>query len=590
LVKQWQGPRIPESAAGIQVNFCKNPLCLNFGCPASIESQPRGPGAKDHNNRDDYTVISDGKGAVYLQCNLCNETLPIKNNSAILEECSRLSAYLAPNPEPSCPSDSCRNHTLGVIEPRAYQAFGTTSAGAKRYRCRACGKTFSVNTKPTARQRLVDKNEEIFRLLVNKVPLKRICELASVTMDTLYRKIDFIQRQCLSFAAAHESRLKDLPIRRLYLAVDRQSHVINWKHASEKCNIMLNAVGTADNLSGYVFGVHVNYDPTLDSAKIEQDAIQCGDVYLWPPFRRYARVWLAQDYLDSLRRSRGIKQTRGRLRDSIQGAYDNLAARDDIEASEMPTMETGLPYDGMQVHAEYTLYAHFLLLRGLLGHVEKIRFFLDQESGIRAACLATFSKEILEKRSDAFYVRCSKELTINQKRSLKAKSVQELADFRASSAAHEHLTDRDLRHLVIKDRLQELVDIGKWHDRWLFYPFPDMSEPEKAICWLTDLHDRSYDDDHLAWLYSKVTLHGIDRFFMQVRRRISLLERPITSSSIVGRKWYGYSPYNPAMVGKLLDIFRVFYNYVEVGDDKKTPAMRLGLTRLASYADVLGGG
>lgn len=30
---------------------------------------------------------------------------------------------------------------------------------------------------------------------------------------------------------------------------------------------------------------------------------------------------------------------------------------------------------------------------------------------------------------------------------------------------------------------------------------------------------------------------------------------------------------------KMLIIFRVFYNYVAVGDDKKTPAMRLGLAK-----------
>ena len=33
------------------------------------------------------------------------------------------------------------------------------------------------------------------------------------------------------------------------------------------------------------------------------------------------------------------------------------------------------------------------------------------------------------------------------------------------------------------------------------------------------------------------------------------------------------------MVAKLLDIFRVFYNFVEVGKNKQTPAMRLGLAR-----------
>jgi hypothetical protein len=38
-------------------------------------------------------------------------------------------------------------------------------------------------------------------------------------------------------------------------------------------------------------------------------------------------------------------------------------------------------------------------------------------------------------------------------------------------------------------------------------------------------------------------------------------------------------PYKPVMVGKLLDIFRVFYNFVEVEKNKQTPAMRLGLAK-----------
>ena len=209
--------------------------------------------------------------------------------------------------------------------------------------------------------------------------------------------------------------------------------------------------------------------------------------------------------------------------------------------------------------------------------MEKVRFFLDQESGIRAACFAAFWQEVLEKRCDAFYVRIKKDLTINEKRRLVAGSQREMGKLRDSDSILAEFSDHDLRLVVIKQRMQELVGIGTWNDRWLFYPFPDMSEPVKAICWLTDLHDRAYDEDHLARLYSKATLHGIDRFFMQVRRRLSLLERPIVSASCEGRKWYGYSPYNPALVGKLLDIFRVFYNFVEVGEDKKTPAVRLGL-------------
>ncbi len=122
-----------------------------------------------------------------------------------------------------------------------------------------------------------------------------------------------------------------------------------------------------------------------------------------------------------------------------------------------------------------------------------------------------------------------------------------------------------------------MTEIGKWRDRWLLQPFPSMSEPEKAICYLTNYDD--HDEDHQAWLYNKASLHGIDRFFMQVRRRLSLLERPIKTASKAGRTWHGYSPYNPVTIVKLLGIFRVYYNYCLVGQDKQTPAMRLGLAK-----------
>jgi len=73
-------------------------------------------------------------------------------------------------------------------------------------------------------------------------------------------------------------------------------------------------------------------------------------------------------------------------------------------------------------------------------------------------------------------------------------------------------------------------------------------------------------------------MHGIDHFFMQVRRR-SILKRPIASSSRAGRTWYGYSAYNGESIVKMLGIFRGFYNYCLAGQDKKTPDLRLGLAK-----------
>src|SRR3546814_5994725 len=108
---------------------------------------------------------------------------------------------------------------------------------------------------------------------------------------------------------------------------------------------------------------------------------------------------------------------------------------------------------------------------------------------------------------------------------------------------------------------------------WFRYPFHTMAEPHKCIKNVNSWPAESYE--HAARMMMRSTLHPIDRFFMQVRRLIMMLERPISTPSNDGRTWRGYSAYNPRIIQKPLDIYRVYYNYVAVGEDKRTPAMRL---------------
>ena len=416
----------------------------------------------------------------------------------------------------------------------------------------------------------------IFSLLMNKSPMRRVCEVADIDPKTLYGKIDFLYRQCLAFVASREQRLlSGMTIPRLYLGVDRQDYIVNWTQHADRRNVMLHAVGSADNNTGYVFGMHLNYDPSLDAELIEADAQAVGDYQAKLPFRRYARCWLKEDYTTAvLKASNRRKNAGGNLQGDIESAYVETVQREDAEVSETPDRGKRLPTKGMQVHAEYTLYGHFFYLRQLFGGVEKLRFFLDQDSGMRAACLTAFQPEIASRRVDAFYVRIAKEMTIAQKRAAIALSRAAFEEVRKSNPG---LSDAELEVLLTKERIASMAPIGKWQDRWMLHPFPNMSEPEKAVCYLTDYKD--YDADHLARLYNKASMHAIDCFFMQVRRRLSILERPIGSASSTGRTWYGYSAYNPETIVKMLGIFRVFYNYCLAGQDKKTPAMRLGLAR-----------
>lgn len=592
-------PPTPPAVAGIDVNFCKNPCCANFGVPANFTKFSRRkpeivgsvPGAA-------YKLAGVAKGRPALECLLCHESFSIKSNLAVAEEYTRFTSYLAPKPVASCPNPECSNHQIPVSSKAAYFSFGVTNAGTPRFRCKACLKTFCVGGKALKRQRITHQNKTVLMSLVNKMPIRRIAKVTGLNAAALYGKIDFLHRQCLAFSAHAERELPNLVKDRIYLSVDRQEYVLNWTQDADRRNIVVKAVGSCDNDSGFVFGMNLNFDKDMDPKAAELDAVAAGDPVLPYPHRKYARLWVASDYAESLvsskkeRARKAVKAGKGpvgnSLSEQIADAYEATAIRDDSEVSDLKDENQKIPDKrGMQVHEEYSLYGHFLLLKHLLPKVGKLRFFLDQDSGIRAACLSAFAGDVKAKRVDAFYVRIAKELTVDKKRSLVRRS--KLA-YNAAKATYHKLADLEVAQVLMIAEIDRARQIGQWQDRWAEHPLPDMSEPAKAMCYLTDLgkSPAEYDISHSAHLYLKASMRGVDSFFQRVRRSVNPLERPIQTASKSRRTWYGYNPYNPAMVEKLLDIYRTMHNFVEASKDGTTPAMRLGLAcHAAKPEDIL---
>ena len=581
-------PPIPPEVAGINVNFCKNPRCENFGVPASIVRWRRKVGsALATTPGTAYDLVSRGKSRPSLKCLLCGEHFSIKSNLAVAEEVMRFADYLTPPEEPHCPKPACPNHVVPVTTESAYYRFGLTNAGAKRWRCRRCSTTFSVGGPATRRQRVTHLNKAVLMSLTNKMPLRRIMKVTGMNGVTLYGKINFLYRQSLTFAASRERALLDMELDRLYISVDRQEYMVNWARDTDRRNVVLRAVGSCDNPSGYVFGAHLAFDPTMDPAAVEVDAAALKDTELPYPHRRYARLWLKKDYDEALvdaekERDRTAAKnkkgpTKGDLTASIEDSYEAAAIRDDSEVSGSKDETQKLSETrGTQVHEEYSLYGHFMFLKGLLRSVGKLRFFLDQDSGMRAACLAAFARDVKSRRVDAFYVRIAKDMTVDKKRASVTRARKAVRQY---EEAFPELKPDEIVLELMKAEIARAVTLGAWSDRWCAHPYPNMSEADKALCWLTDLE--GYDDNHKARLFLKGSLHGIDNFFQRVRRSLNPLERPHQTASKAHRAWYGYSPYNPALVEKLLGIYRVMHNFVEVGKDGKTPAMRLGLAHAA---------
>ena len=577
IVNPNSNVRIPIKYKNLQYNFCKNPTCLNFG----IE-----PPESKIDSKNIYLMTYGGKQMPLLKCLLCGEAPPLKSNHGIVEELERISNYLKVyNQKITCPDINCSNHNVGVETKKAYRKFGITKAKAKRFQCCVCDKTFSI-AQPTQNQRETSKNIDIFKMLVNKVPLSRIINITDISWSVLYNRIDFIHRQCLAFAASREIQLLELPIDRVYISVDKQDYMVNWTERKDKRNLVISAICSVDNKTNYVFGINPNFDPSLDKDLIESNAQIIGDNTIGSAYRKYARLWLEVDYQKSIKKTNANKVASS-LNEVIDNKYIATQSREDLEAFDEKQSIDKLPDYGFQVHSEYTTIAHMYFLKSLLGNVGKFRFFLDQESGLRSAFMSAFKDEICAKTAEAFFVSIAKEETNDEKEKLVGISRKKFRDIKKGNPL---LTDDEIKLIMLKTEISNVSHLGKYKDKWVNHPLPNKAEAEKKMCWLTE-HDE-YDLDHIAWLYNKASLHGVDSFFQKIRRRIAMLERPIHSSANRQRTWNGYAPYNPNMVIKMLDIFRVVHNYVDVkketGQSPTTPATRIGLAKAPiDYKDIL---
>lgn len=144
---QDPGPRIPAACGSVQVNFCKNPHCSNFGVPPVERPKWSRPAKGDPK----YKIHGTGKDLPGLKCQLCEDTPPLKSNIAVKEELDRMLAETRLPSEPTCPNDTCKNNLLGVATNKSeYYRFGTTKGGSQRYKCKSCSRLFSQAQSSTA--------------------------------------------------------------------------------------------------------------------------------------------------------------------------------------------------------------------------------------------------------------------------------------------------------------------------------------------------------------------------------------------------------------------------------------------------------
>lgn len=551
-------PNAPPPVAGVEINVCRNTLCAHFGLPPQVARGARGTGL--------HRIVISG-GEVALRCLGCGRSATLKSNAGVVEEFERQRAYLTQGVL------LCRTAACATL-PRALERHGRTPSGSPRFRCRHCGRTVSQPVAATWKQKRPETNAAVLRLLVNKVPMRRILEVADISAPTLYRKIGFLHEQCQRFAAQLEVRIRDLPIAQWSLGTDRQDYLVNWGSHLDRRSFVLRGVITADNRSGYVLGVHTNFDAALDPMATERQARACGDYDRRLYDRQFARIWLAGDYV-----ARALAHGRQTGPVSTQPTQPGLLS-DDAEAF-LENFEAKRPARGVQVRQEYVTFAHYLFLKALLPPNADITLNIDREPALRHCALAVFADAITAGRVRAFVLDITKGMTVEERgrhllqAATRIEKQRKLTGGKRDDAAIE----------LLRQAIAAAGAEGESATRWIPHPKPHRAEPEKRVLMASP---RATDDPAVvASQMLEATLSYVDRFMMIVRRRLSLLERPLKMYEL--RSWFAYSPYNPQVACRVLELLRVVYNLHLAGKDGKTPAMRLGLTeRPLSLDEIVG--
>lgn len=588
----------PNTNQMVQLNFCKNPNCENYGVPA-LNPKLKPDGTPKRGLGNDYAINHNNNRGADLRCKLCGSTTILLSNRAFVEEVNRLKDIHRNQPI-CCPDktfgktrrkNKCRNTIVNFLDkPDRYNLKDRNVVKrerrkimmSQRLECRACKEKFFVPTFGEHKQVRWDLNERIFEELVGKGVINRIQEMLrkhGCNKKLIYNKIDFIHRQCIEFDSWQVTKnIGRLKGKSLSLSMDCQHYLVNWNDKNIKKPSKVVNTTTTENDSGFTFACTMNFDYDADTRQIIKDSLKVKDSEKQEWRKKYARYVVSNDEID---------------------------ADDDGD-----TLETHIPQSGMLVKQTYSAMAHLEMMKPFYDAIEHASLYADDDSGFELS-IALVLKDLI--RSGKVFPVLVREEKSN------ASSLQDSTTrnkTRKELFKEQNLSLDSLKGLKGENYKKEVARLTKefWiakansgqsgKSEWLVHPFPSANR----VLEVKPLVNVFADADHSMWQpvsgngVFEVSTKGVDNHFQSIRRRINMLERPVTSATNYHR-WNGYASYNPKWSVKLVEIFRVFMNYVHtdatkleksgmsqksIREKESTPAKRLGLVdKNFSMKDIL---
>jgi len=572
----------------IQFNYYTNPFCKWHGLPQG----------KIPNSRKNRYKLSGGDAEKIIICNsdhpdptkgVFNCFTSIYSNWSVAEEIKRLiriSTIRDWEPKYVFHKEDCPKVDLTPFgNPKSFYKRGKSKSNSQKWQCKSCGKYTNVlpnrNNSITYHQQRSDILHLFTKLLLNRTPITRTCEILGIGRGTYYDKLEFVYRRCLEFLERHEIKpLQEKEFKEMWLNTDKMTYFLNNVRKKgmggskydelEESNFPTNVTITADVFSRYVFRSDVAYDWNISMNDIEEDTIEYKEDHLNDFVKKNARIPKYSHYPQPP--SQNDTQTNSDY-------YDDMAKIRQREKY----------IDGLHVNSTYTTIAHYWLIKQLI-RASEWRFVTDEDKSLTTSMYRVFAKEF--RLSDAYHFFCKTDKTKTRKEAFDEFKMAkvELLEW----ASIKEIDTKSLRKIAYF-KLKELFQTHQFHKTvssgtgsYNVYANNKIEHPlatiDRGFRWVDCTSDlSSLEPKEIASLIVNVNDNAVNTFIQNIRRRLSILERPLTTARGDGKS-YIYSNFNPKYAQMSLTILRTYYNFclpfkTKEGKNPRaeTPAQRLGI-------------
>lgn len=579
----------------IQMNSCINPYCQNFGMPQfQYDAKGKPKRFKTSQARSGSQTLLNCNQDPSKPRNVLGCTNYVVSNWSIAEEIKRLgeiNSVKEMDPEYQFHKDDCvKGEYTPFSHKESFYKRGKSTSNSQKYQCKSCKKITNVlpTTKEctTYHQQRNDILPLFADLITNKTPVSRVIEILDIGAQTYYHKLEWLYKKCLEFQDRHEVKLKEIEFNEVWINTDKMLYFLNnlrrkntgskYLMEAEEKLFPTYVVISSDIQSRYVFrsDVAYNWDVTLED--INEHTLHFKDDHLHLFAQKYGHL---------------------RYPHSPQPPTEfDKQTKSEYEKQRNEFLLRSKYIDGMHINSTYTTAAHYWHLKQLLN-AKEWRFSSDQDHSIISALMRVFAKEIKLNDLHHFIYKIDKSKTyketmkdyVDSKATIKHWGIKKgIEDSNINDLARLMLSEKLEKHKFYEEVTKNDLLLRRWAQNPIVHPLPFKDTGYATVDCTTDVS--SYEPFELARMIQKINNKSTDTFINQIRRRLSILERPLVTARGEGKS-YIYSNFNPKYAQYAITILRTFYNFCKPYNSNGkliTPAQKLGITdRVFEWKDII---